>query len=296
VARSGTRGLSLISSSISRHILRELSEGPKRLDEMWGLSGSPVGTGMPDPDAVETKITPAGEELLFVAFILERWLQNAPKGPLPFGESEAKAVIGALKGGWTSTVLHGLAAEPRTQTELDRATGALNSRSLEFHLKEMQRAELVAARPSDGEGAIYAVTDWLREGIAPLAVAARWERHHAAAETAPIAGLDVEAAFLLTVPMLELPAELSGSCRLVVEIDNVGEHRQAGVTVWVEDGQVASCAVDLQAEADAFAIGPASAWLDAVIEADTHDIRLGGDRELARALLTELHVTLFGIR
>jgi hypothetical protein len=157
----------------------------------------------------------------------------------------------------------------------------------------MQDAGQVEACPDEGEGAVYAVTDWLRAGIAPLAVAARLERRDPKEGMAPLESLDVEAGFLLTLPLLELPRELSGTCRLGVNLED-GEGL-AGVTVRIEEGRIASCAMGLDGEADAWAVAFAGDWLDTVIEPDAKRVRTGGDRWLARALLDALHGTLFGV-
>jgi DNA-binding HxlR family transcriptional regulator len=267
----------MATNSIKRGILRKLSDRPMR----WGPSR-------------EAKITQAGREMLFVAFVAERWLQDAPAGPVPFDSEEAELTISALVDGWSSTLMHALAREPLTLPELDRTVEGLNRRALKRRLVAMQRARLVEARPSDGEGALYAVTDWLRASIAPLAAAARLERRNPTDDMAPIAPLDVEAAFLLTLPLLELPGELSGSCRLSVEMDGWEQHL-AGATAQVEDGRVTSCAVSLDDRADAWASASAGDWLDTVIEPDAKRVRTGGDRRLARVLLDGLHGTLFGI-
>ncbi len=276
--RAGARLLPMATSRIKRKILRELSEHPVQ----WGPGR-------------EARITSAGREMLFVAFVAEQWLQKAPGGPLPFDSDDGERAITALVEGWSSTVVHALAAQPLTLRELERAIECLSRRALKRRLLAMQRSGQVEAGPSDGDGAIFAVTDWLRAGIAPLTAAARLERRNPTEDMAPIAPLDVEAAFLLTLPLLELPGELSGSCRLGVELEDGERSQTAGMTARVEDGRVTACAVRLDSPADAWAIAPAGEWLDTVIEPDAKRVRSGGDRRLALALLDGLHETLFGI-
>lgn len=276
--RSGTRILTMAANSINRHILRELSDGPLQMD---------VG-------GVEAKITPQGEELLFIAFVLERWLQNAPEEPLPFGSVQAKAAITSVVDGWGTTMVHAFSLKPMTLTELEQAIGVLSRSSLRRRLGRMVDVGLLETRPP-GEGGLYVVTDWMREAIAPLAAAARWERRNAADDTAPIAHLDVEAAFMLTLPLLELSSDLSGTCLMAARIPDDEERPLAGAMVGVEGGRVASCDVCLEGEAEASTIGEAPAWLDAVIEGDPDGIEVKGDERLARALLDGLHETLFGV-
>ena len=73
----------------------------------------------------------------------------------------------------------------------------------------MRLAGQVEPLPGNGRGTPYAVTDWLRRGVGPLAAAARWERRNRPTETAPIGALDVEAAFLLRPSLLSLAPEVS---------------------------------------------------------------------------------------
>lgn len=114
------------------------------------------------------------------------------------------------------------------------------------------------------------------------------------AETAPIRRLDAEAAFLLAVPLLRLPAEIAGTCRLVVEVGCANGERSAGVLVEVREGRIVSCVASVQGNADAWISGSAGAWLRAMIEQDAERLEMGGDCALARGLLDGLHGALFG--
>jgi hypothetical protein len=248
--------------------------------------GTPIG-----PDTM-MKPTPAGREVPFVGVILQRWLDSCPDGPVELG-SEAGPVLAPLLTGWCSMVTHALAAKPLTCAETHEAIQILDLDAVEARIESMDEAGLVEALPGpDGEPR-YAVTEWLRTGIAPLAVAARMELRHPPGDTAAIAALDVEAAFLLTLPLLELPAELSGSCSMAVELDEGVSGSPAGVTARIENGRVVSCEQRLDQDADAWATGSAGDWLDTLIEPDVKRVRSGGERHLARRLLYELHKTLF---
>jgi DNA-binding HxlR family transcriptional regulator len=274
--RSGARILTMASNRINRGILRELTKRPVQWD-----------------DNRQARITPAGREMLFVAAIAEDWLRNGPDGGIDIDADEAETAVAALVDGWTSTIVHLLAAEPLTLPELGRALDTTSREDVDAMVGAMRDAGLVEARPSDGEGAAYAVTDWLRESIAPLAAAARCERRHSAAETPPVAPLDVEAAFLLTLPLLRLPAGLAGACRLEVELPESG-YVEVGAIARVEDERIASVNPNIGDDADAWAAGTDQAWLEAVIEGESGDLALGGDTELAQALVDALHQRLFG--
>ena len=82
---------------------------------------------------------------------------------------------------------------------------------------------------------------------AQLAAAARWERRHLASSTRPISRIDIEAAFLLSVPLLRLPAGLSGTCRIAAELPNGKRRQLAGVMIGVQNGNVVSCATHIEA-------------------------------------------------
>ncbi|MGB7587930.1 MAG: hypothetical protein WBM00_04400 [Solirubrobacterales bacterium] len=240
----------------------------------------------------ELRATPAGEELLVVAPVLERWLNDCPLGRVTLGP-DAGPPLSALLGGWCSTTMHALAAGPLTVAEAVEAIGTLGDEVVEERLEDMvEVGQLELLRGEDGEER-FAVTDWLRMAIAPLAIAARMEHRHPPGDTAPIAALDVEAAFLLTLPLLELPPDLSGTCSLAVELDEDVVPNPAGVTVQVEAGRIAYVEAGLDEDADSWASAPAPDLLDTLIEPETKRVSTGGGR-LSRRLLDELHTVLFG--
>ena len=250
-------------------------------------AGSPIG-----PDTM-MQPTPAGREVPFIGMVLQRWLDRCPTGPVELGP-DAGPVLAPLLTGWCSMVTHALAAGPLTVAETHEAIQILDLDAVEARIESMEEAGHLEALPGpDGEPR-YAATEWLRFGIAPLAAAARMELRYPPGDTAAIAALDVEAAFLLTLPLLELPADLSGSCSMAVELDEGVSGSPAGVTAWVENGRVVSCQPGLEQDADAWASGSAGEWLDTLIEPDAKRVRSGGDRVLARRLLYELRRTLFG--
>lgn len=291
--------------------MRALTDGPKQQAELRRATGSPAQTtlraqlkrlveiGVVEkhrrnrfPGALEYELTGAGRDLIFVATVLEHWLNEAPDGPLPIESNAARAAVKALSASWSTTMLRALAAGPLSLTELNRVVGSLSYPSLERRLVAMRLANQVKARRGGGRGTPYAVTDWLRRGVAPLSTAARWERRHMPRETTPLTRLDAEAALLLAVPLLRLPTEATGRCRMAAEIPN-GKGRLAGVTVEVEMGSVVSCTTQLDDTSEAWALGSSAAWLSAVIDADIQQLEIGGDYALARALLDNLHRALF---
>jgi DNA-binding HxlR family transcriptional regulator len=304
----------VLSAPINVHVLRALAEGPRSLTELRREAGSPpqttmrahlralISTGVAErrranrfPSSVDFVLTESGRELGVVAAILEAWLRRSPDGPLELDDRAAKSAVKALIEGWGTNMIRVLATRPFSLTELNGLISGLSYPSLERRLGAMRLAGQVERLPGPGRGTPYAVTDWLRRAIAPLAAAARWERAHVPAQTVPIRRLDIEAAFLLAVPLLKLPSELSGSCRLAVELAAAnGGGQQAGALVAVREGEVVSCRASLQGHADAWASGSAREWLTAVMEQEADQLEIGGESQLARALLDGLNGSLFG--
>jgi DNA-binding HxlR family transcriptional regulator len=276
--RAGAQVLLMAANPVNRSILRTALERPLEAE-----SGRLYEVG------------PGGRDVLFVAFVIERWLQSAPAGPIEFDSEEAEWAVDALVEGWSATVVHTLAREPMTLDELDHAIPGTSRPALRRQIVTMQKAHQIEALDSGGGEAIYAITDWLRGGIAPIIAAARAERRNPADGMSPIDELDVEAGFRLSLALLELPKELSGSCRLGLNLDEDERSTMTGVTARIEQGYVISCTPGLTGKANAWAAASAGGWLDTVIEPDAKRVRTGGDRWLARALLDGLHKTMFGV-
>jgi DNA-binding HxlR family transcriptional regulator len=293
-------------------ILRALADGPKQQAELRHATGSPAQTTLRAqlkrlvelgaiekhrrnrfPGVLEYELTDSGRGLITVADVLERWLRHAPEGPLEIESNAAKAAVKALAGAWSSTMLRALAAGPLSLTELDRVIASLSYPALERRLTAMRLAGQLEASHSNGRGTPYGVTEWLRRGLAPLAVAAQWERRHTPQEAAPIGRLDAETAFLLTVPLLQPPPGLSGRCQVAAEIPS-GSRHLAGVSIDLEDGHIASFTTTLDAKPDAWALGTSTGWLHAVIDEDLAGLDVGGDQGLARALIGCIHGALIG--
>jgi hypothetical protein len=315
--RAGTLTLLYLASPMERDVLRamlaEAATGVQILDELElpepddpaaiaAVLSDPYlvepadpdfPPGAPIDDDTVLRPAPAGKEVPFVGGTLQHWRNIGPAGPIQLG-TDAGPVLSPLLIGWASAVTHALAGGPRTAAEVREAVHILDLETIEARIGAMVEAEqLEVHRGRDGETR-YTATEWLRLGIAPLAAAARMEHRHPPGDTAPIAALDVEAAFQLTLPLLKLPEEMSGSCSLAVDLDEGVPGSPAGVTARIEDGRVTSCEVGLEQEVDAWAAASAGEWLDTLIEPDVRLVRTGGERHLPRRLLYELHKTLFG--
>lgn len=305
--RAGADALSLLAIPLNANTLSALREEPRPLVDLRREVGLPPQTTMRGhlrtltrtsvlerqqeggfPGAVHYALGPAGDDLLAVARALQAWLACSPDGPIPLGSPEAKSLIKALTQGWSSTIMRALAAGPLSLTDLNKLITGLNYPSLERRMGAMRAAGMIEPCPSETRTTPYRASAWLRRAIAPLAAAARWERRHAPEKTTPIGRIDIEAAFLLALPMLELSAELEGGCRLSVE-SRATEPAMAGVTVRFSGGRLESCITRLAGKAEAGACGTALAWIDAIEDADPDRLEISGDRELALAILDGLH-------
>jgi DNA-binding HxlR family transcriptional regulator len=312
IGRAGTQALSLLAVPFHATVIRALADGPLSLADLRRVAGSPPQTTMRGylRSLVETgvvekrrrsefagivgyELTACGRSLLGVAGHLAVWLSHAPDGSIEFGGTEAKSAIKALVEGWSASIVRVLASRPLSLTELDKVIVCLSYPSLERRLSMMRQLRMVEAAPGRGRSTPYAVTDWLRKATAPLAAAARWEQRHRSGQAPQITNRDVEAAFLLSLPLLRLPKNASGSCRLAVQMGNGRDIGLVGVVAEVKESAVASTATRLEGNPDASVLGSAAAWFAAVIEQDARRLSLSGDTNLATSLVEGLHETLF---
>jgi DNA-binding HxlR family transcriptional regulator len=318
--RAGSRVLSVFENPLNARVLRAHATGPLRLTELqdrigWSaqttLRAAVSGLGAigalakqtvgDSPYAVATALTPAGEEMLLVADEVEAWLALSPGGPIAPDSDEAKGALKSLAGGWSSTLMRPLANRSFTLTELDSLIPDVSYPALERRMSWMRATGQIEPAEKKGRGTPYVVTDWLRHAIAPLCAAGRWERRHMPAESGPITEIEVEASFLLTVPLAPLRANAGGTCLLVAQTDPVEPDGKtpplAGVTVEIERGKVLSCAPQVDAGPPTWAIGTPDTWLDVVIDGQIDDLRIGGtDPQLALDLITGIHFALFADR
>lgn len=245
------------------------------------------------PGNVEYRLADAGRELLSVVAVLSAWLAISPDGPTEFGTGPAKSAIKALVGGWSTNMVRALAARPLTLTELDAVIPSVSYPSLERRLAAMRMAKLVEPSTSDRRGTPYRATDWLRQAIAPLAAAARWERRRMRDRAPSITSRDVEAAFLLALPLTRLAPELSGACSVAVLLGPEENRKAAGVVAAIDKGAAAVRGADPAGPASAAALGNSGAWFAAVIEGNRESLDISGDARLAEGLLNGLHGALF---
>ncbi len=299
--------MSLLSAPLNVHILTALENAPQPLLELRRAVGFPPQStmrvysrnlkemGLIDrrrtndfPASADYQITAAGQALLRVASSLQNWLERAPGGPILIGSASAKSSIKALVEGWSTNIVRAVSARPVPLTELNQLIPHVNYPSLERRLGAMRWAGLVEPRPSEGRGTPFTATVWLREAVVPLTAAAAWEWKHLRGDAKPIGRLDVEAAFVLAIPQIELPSDLTGNCRLVVELKNGRTPVFAGVLVCLKGGAVVSCSSRLQGDAEGWASGSPISWLRQMSGYIKSQLELGGDVQLAEAAVDAL--------
>jgi DNA-binding HxlR family transcriptional regulator len=236
------------------------------------------------PATTEYAITPAGESLLKVADLLQEWLLAAPDGPILLGSSAAKSAIKALVGGWSCNIARAVAARPLSLTELNVLIPKVSYPTLERKLSTMRTARLVEPQPGNGRGTPCGPTTWLRKAVVPLTQAVAWERKFAAETTPSVGRLDVEAAFLLSAPLVELEPGHSGRCRLSVEVRGGSSPDLAGAILGIEEGKVVSCTSRLDGEAQASASGSVLAWMRQMNGGPAGQLEMAGDLSLSMAV------------
>lgn len=307
--RAGATALSLLSVPLNVHILEALRDEELALVELSRAVGHPPATTMRSylktladlgilerqqeggfPGAVAFSLTTSGERFLGVASALDSWLRKAPDGSIGLGDASAKSAIKALVEAWNATIIRVLAARPLPLTELAKLITGISYPTLERRLTALRRTgQLQARRDSNGSrGTPYEVTPWLRQAVSPLAAAVAWEREWARAQSKALSRLDVETLFLLVIPLLELPEELSGRCRLAVELRSGPQAEYAGAMMTVESGRPVSWASRLEGDSDAWVGGTASSWLGWMNGRTDRPLELGGNGRLARSVVESL--------
>jgi DNA-binding HxlR family transcriptional regulator len=304
--RSGATALGLLATPLNSQILRHLLEGPATALELTQATASPPRSTMriylrtlmgvhaivrsagDAPGSAEFSITPAGEELLRVTGPMREWLSAAPDGPIEFGTPAAKNAIRALADGWSSALVRALATRTLSLTELARLIPKLSYPALERRLSAMRMVGLIEAHNEEGRSTPFRATQWLRRAVFTLTAASEWERECIPELTPPIGRLDVEAAFLLAVPLIEVPPDLSAKVRLAVEIQRGSSPVFAGVVICVEAGKVTSCTPGVIGEAEGWVSGRPRSWLRRINLGEEDHLELGGDAIAGRAVLDAL--------
>ncbi len=315
-SRAGGRLLSLFASPLNVLVLRAHADLPMRLlglHKCLGASQSTLREYLANlielgalsrrdlertPRAVATELTDLGRELLCVADVIDDWLACAPGGQITLCSGQGKAAVKALAAGWDSRVLGFLAASPHSLTELDGLIEDISYPALERRLAAMRARDLIEVVPTDRPGTLYAVTDWARQAVAPLAAATRCEHRHLREDSEPITNVEFEAALLLALPLVTLPQRSHGTCLLVVDLgdpSDPSDNRQSVVRVEVERGKIRSISLPGPEESTSLPRIQASPlpWFEAVIDGRPQGLYGNDDSGLPVGLAEGLRDTLF---
>jgi DNA-binding HxlR family transcriptional regulator len=300
----------MLAVPLNVNVLRSLDEGdgPTPLPELRRAIGHPPVTTMRSylrrlvelglikrhreddfPGSVSYLITPRGERLLAVGEVLQRWLRAAPEGEMDLGNTAAKSAIKALVDGWSTGLIRALAARPLGLTELNRVIPQVSYPTLERRMTAMRQVGLIEPeRHGNGRVTRCEVTEWLRQGVAPLTAAVGWESTCIPDQTPAPGRIDAEAILLLAAPAIELPPEASGTCRLAVEFRRGSDLEFAGVTLRLADGSVQSCVARIDGTPDAWATGSVLDWFRWMRGLEGHRVEVGGDLAIANAVADAL--------
>ncbi|HET7574509.1 MAG TPA: winged helix-turn-helix transcriptional regulator [Solirubrobacterales bacterium] len=308
--RAGSTALSLLSGPLNVDILRTLEKEPLGPVDLRRTVGFPPQSTMrvyirtlaelevverrrqnEFPGSVDYVLTDGGTALLEVGRVLQAWLREAPGGEIELGTTAAKTAVKALVEGWSTNIVRALSARALTLTDLNRLIPSVSYPSLERRLTAMRLRGLAERTPGDGRGSPYAASTWMRRAVVPLGAAMAWERRHAPGGTTPIGRLDVEAAFLLAVPLMDLGPQANGRCRLAVELQGGSSPVFAGVSLCIEEGRVVSCVSRLDGEAEAWVSGTPIAWFGRMDGSAAGELELGGDTTLAASVTDALRGT-----
>ncbi len=195
--------------------------------------------------------------------------------------------------GWSTSIVRALAARPLSLIELDAILASVSYPSLARRLRAMQAGGLIESLAPERRSSAYRVSGWLRKATAPLIAAARWERRYLRLDAPAIMSRDIEAVFLLALPLLRVSPAFSGSCRLAVQVGGRDPGMLAGVIASMRDGAVESFETGLKGQPSASAVGTTDAWFSAVFERDLAGLELIGDQSLASEVIDGLGDTFF---
>ena len=307
--RAGGYTLRLLATPRIFAILQALAEGAQEMQGLRRCAGFPAQSTLrsqlgvlegvnaiekrrPDylPSApLEYSLTGAGRELLAVAEGLQRWLTEAPQGPLELGGDPARAAVKGLVDGWMARMLAPLAGEPLSLTQLGRKLTSVSYPTLARRLETMRLAEQVEEGERTGSGTPYVLRDWLRRGIAPLAVAVRWEHRHEPRGSEPVTREEIGSAMTIVTRLLELPPEPSSICQLAVRVPGGDSRKRPLGSAVMRAGTLVFGPVYPQRKPDAWISGTVEQWFSTVIDGDTRGLRLSGDRDLWLDAFRRLH-------
>ena len=310
---SAEHGLRLLKPALNRDILTTLEkEGPQTLTALSALCathstlrqhlGELIEAGAVAEGgtarAREFSLADTGRHLAKLIRAIEGWLRSE-FAPEHVSMAAGWRIFGELGDTWKAVLLEWIVRCRPGPDDLGDGFAGATGRKLKEEF-EMLRASGLVELSKDGER--FSLTRWGAQAIGVLAEIARWEQIHMPGRAAPIAPDDALVAMLAALPILRLDKDLVGLCTLSAERETGDDGRPRIAAVWAEfrHGRVVKLAEGRPpGPADAWVSGPFSAWLSAVLDGRLRALNCAGKdgyRELAEAVVAELHAKLTGFR
>lgn len=317
--RAGSHALLIFTRVLNAQVIREHGEGvlaPGELESRLGWAAKAslrVATehlrelGVivrlePGEEHVgtQTELTQAGKGLLGLADVIEDWLADGPLGGPPLPDVAARGAVKSLIGGWDATIVMALARDPQTLAELKEQIPAVSYPALKRRLTSLRSVGLVTGAPDakDRRRQSHSAAPWLRSAIGPLSVASHWEGLNIPAISERMTCEDIEAAFLLVLPLVELRRDAYGECVLAAPSPPKSDGPRspvAAVSIVVEKGRVVSCIPGMPERATNWALGTPTAWLETTIDGSVARLRIRGTTvAFTEEVTTGINRALFG--
>jgi DNA-binding HxlR family transcriptional regulator len=213
----GVCALRALGDPINVSILRQMEHAPlqgrelnsrlqnasrsTRFDRLRGLEG----LGALDREPVASvprrtiyRLTESGSQLLPIGEELEDWLQHSDAEPVELTTAGAGMAIRALALAWDLEILHCLAENSLSLTELDAMITDTGHHQLRHALRTLVSAGLVEQTREGDRSRPYRLTPLARIAAAPIAAAIRWERTHLPQLGSELRVVDDDTLFLLS--------------------------------------------------------------------------------------------------
>jgi hypothetical protein len=123
----------------------------------------------------------------------------------------------------------------------------------------------------------------MRQGMAVVAAAVRWERRHLLARARSFPVADAMALLRGCMPLVRLPEHTGAVIALTVEADDRATEpprRFGSLQVEVVSSGAVECSEQGDLTPDAWVRGPIDGWLDVLAAGDCAALRVGGERAL----------------
>jgi DNA-binding HxlR family transcriptional regulator len=242
------------------------------------------------PPSVSCAITPAGDELLALADLVQGLCDDIAVRA-GGGHPDPAAMARAVDGGWSSTVLPVLVAEPLSRSELSARITTHTHHQVEQRLLLMERAGLVRREPGRRPRR-YALTEDVWRVLRVVVQSLGWGDRIRDATATPE---QLATAVASVATDLVLGDRSTGVVACTIEGSATSKSAVA-VTLTVEGGLVTASQAGPAATPTAWIRGDFAGWCDALLGGRADGIVAGGDTALSRRFVAGLRGRLEGRR